>query len=587
MEKNRFKKLFNIEKIIIFCVLSFFLIFIGCKGKESPLNTQLESGQIIEELNRFMLINQDQSSKLLGYSFILFNDKGELWSAEGGFANIEKEIKFNKSTVINVGELSQQFTISGILKLYEENKIDIEKEVSFYLPEFFEDSSDRLKKIGNLKISTIIKSLTGYTSISPKSLKNYVFDKDLKSYLEKLNPIYAEDVKYTESPLFIDLLGLVIQKISGKDFSSFIDEEIFKPFMMISSTYSPEKKFKNVSLFYSIDPKIGEKIRLSSVIKANLNILSPSTSMRSSSGDLAGFYSLFLNGDSENKFLSRDTINYCFMPVYPGQLDMEGFETGLGWQLTNTDLGYAGKAPFFIGSFITHSVIVVLLPEKNIGIVCVANLSSPKYEDDLHQIAVNIMKKYIKLKFNIEPPSFVKPVEKKIPKNIGEKIAGFYFSEKGIMMLDVRGNELQLSYNGGYSAFYYDKNNIFKPIEENAYKEIEFIYPDKIALTFNTKARIVMQKLIKENYDSSFLPVTGIYKAQDIYTYPSSFMIKQYSNFYVIIADNAKEYLLVPIAKNEAKILCDKTFILYGKKLYIDDSGEIMLDNAKYSIMKK
>jgi hypothetical protein len=64
-------------------------------------------------------------------------------------------------------------------------------------------------------------------------------------------------------------------------------------------------------------------------------------------------------------------------------------------------------------------------------------------------------------------------------------------------------------------------------------------------------------------------------------------MIKQYSNFYVIITDDAKEHLLVPISKNEAKILCDKTSILYGKKLYIDESGEVMLDNAKYSIMKK
>jgi len=585
MKKNLHKNLMITERLFIIVFIFFLLIFTGCKEKEPLESIQREDDQIIDKLNK--LIDKDLPSKIAGYSFILFDDKGKLWSAEGGFANIEKGIKFDENTVIYTGEISQQVTISEILKLYEENKIDIEKEVSFYLPEFFEGGSDRLKKIGDLKISTIIKGLTGFASISPESLKNYRFDKDLKNYLEKSNQIYPENVKYTESPLFIDLLGLVIQKIGGKDFSSFMDYQIFIPNKMLSSSYSPDKKLKNVSLFYSSIIMPQDDSLRDSVIKGNLNILSPSTSMRSSTGDLARFYSLFIDEDPGNEFLSRNTINYCFTPVYQGQLDMEGFETGVGWKLTNTDLDYAGKVAYFTGSFLAHRVFIILLPDHNLGLVCACNAYSWEEKGDLYTLAVNILKEYIKMKFNIEPPSFAKPAEKQIPENIKKKISGFYFSDKGILMLDVKGNELHLSYKGGYSTFYYFKDNIFLPVEQNTYKEIEFIHPDRLILRFDTKAKLVMQKLITENYDSSFSPVTGIYKAQDMYAYPASFMIKQYSNFYVIITDDAKEHLLVPISKNEAKILCDKTSILYGKKLYIDESGEVMLDNAKYSIMKK
>ncbi|HNV44175.1 MAG TPA: hypothetical protein PKH20_05455, partial [Exilispira sp.] len=84
MKKNLHKNLMITERLFIIVFIFFLLIFTGCKEKEPLESIQREDDQIIDKLNK--LIDKDLPSKIAGYSFILFDDKGELWSAEGGFA---------------------------------------------------------------------------------------------------------------------------------------------------------------------------------------------------------------------------------------------------------------------------------------------------------------------------------------------------------------------------------------------------------------------------------------------------------------------------------------------------------------------
>ncbi len=579
------------KQIIICFFISIILISLfalsGCKISNKQANID---NKIKVELDK--MVDKDFAEKDWGYGFALFDKNGIIWSSFGGYSSNEKKIKFSKDTVIRIGELSQQFVFYATLKLIEENKVNLKDTISYYLPELKNTDSERLKKVGDLSIESIIKNTSGYLSNFPASCESYDFHKDLLDYLKNANQIYPQKVKYTESLPIIDLLGLVIEKVNKEDFAFYIEKAIFNPLKMKSSTYKIEKKLKNESLFYSKIP-----LPESSDSKKNdfvyntkdLKILSPSYSMRSSLSDLVKFYSILLNKKDNQKFISKDLVDLSFTPIFENQLNSEGFETGIGWHLTDFNLNYLGKVAYKIGSFLTHKVLVIILPDKDIGIVCAINKFNWGINEMIYSVAVNILKSYMDLKYNIKTKAFTEPAEKPIPEKFRSNIEGLYASQQGVLILKLDKNILNLYNNGSYSRFVYDSENKFVAKDYNQFKELQFHPEGKIVLNFNTGAKFLMQKIdFKKNYNLKNIKLNineGVYKTDDIYFFPYSFLIKKQEGFYLIVSDDSKECLIIPLSDNEIKVLCDINSIFYDKKIFLKDD-KIIINSKVYKLVK-
>lgn len=70
-----------------------------------------------------------------------------------GYSNLEHEIKINKNTRFNIASNAKQFTALCILKLVEQNKLNLEDDIRKYLPELYEGIQEKIA-ISNLLTHT-------------------------------------------------------------------------------------------------------------------------------------------------------------------------------------------------------------------------------------------------------------------------------------------------------------------------------------------------------------------------------------------------------------------------------------------------
>ena len=59
-----------------------------------------------------------------------------------GYADVENRLPCTSNSVHRIASISKSFTMAAVAKLWEEGKLDIDKPVQFYLPEFPEKEVD-------------------------------------------------------------------------------------------------------------------------------------------------------------------------------------------------------------------------------------------------------------------------------------------------------------------------------------------------------------------------------------------------------------------------------------------------------------
>lgn len=171
-----------------------------------------------------------------GLSLAIVRD-GRITKSQGyGFANLELKAPATKKTVYEIGSNTKQFTAAAIMILVEDGKIHLEDSIAKYFPAAPEAWHD-----------ITIRHLLSHTS----GIQNHVavphwldvFKTDLAF---ETSPTRDELLKmFFKLPLEFQpgdtwaydntgyyLLGLIIEKVSGKPYWQFLDERIFKPLGM-------------------------------------------------------------------------------------------------------------------------------------------------------------------------------------------------------------------------------------------------------------------------------------------------------------------------------------------------------------------
>jgi len=147
-----------------------------------------------------------------------------------GYADFKEKSKIDDSSIFQLASVSKQFTAASILILYEENKLDLDDKVIKYYPDF-----------PYTEVS--IRQLLNHTSGLPKYfwLAEHKWKEDhAPSNSEMMEMLSEHDVQrffspganfdYSNTGYFV--LASVVEKVSGKYFGDFVEDEIFKPLHM-------------------------------------------------------------------------------------------------------------------------------------------------------------------------------------------------------------------------------------------------------------------------------------------------------------------------------------------------------------------
>lgn len=164
---------------------------------------------------------------------ILVAKKGEIIFEEAyGKANRETNTLNTIDTKFGIGSVTKQFTAMLVMQLVADNQLKLEDTISKYLPYLPGDKGDHITIHQLLAHTSGLPHYNGLESIGV-SLKNFggtkFTPKELAELIGKTNLLYKPGTQFVYSSLGYDLLGAILEEVSGNSFAELLDNNIAKP----------------------------------------------------------------------------------------------------------------------------------------------------------------------------------------------------------------------------------------------------------------------------------------------------------------------------------------------------------------------
>ncbi len=334
------------------------------------------------------LVKEYIDKKWIAGATVLVAREGKIVYYKGlGYDDIDKKTSMKKDAICRIASQTKAITSVAVMILYEEGKILLDEPVSKYIPEFkdpkvldkFNPADTTYTTVPAKREITIRDLLThtsgiGYAQIGSKE-SNAIYYKagvvggigvdkivlgDKMKILGGLPLMHQPGEKWTYG-LNTDLLGYLIEVVSGMSLDEFFRKKIFEPLGMKDTYfYLPKGKRNRLATLYSEDStkhiiKDGETYELNGTMYVNYpnmngTYYSGGGGLSSTAYDYSIFMQMLLNGGEYNgkRILSRSSIRMMTSNQI-GDIDFGDDKFGLGFGIV-TEKG-AAKTPVSPGTF--------------------------------------------------------------------------------------------------------------------------------------------------------------------------------------------------------------------------------------------
>lgn len=174
-------------------------------------------------------------------TILIQNNSNIIFKKSYGLANFAFKIQNTPETKYKVASITKAFTAVLILQLYEAGKIDLEKSINTYLPDYIGNGGNRVTINNLLNMTSGLHNMDEGTSLDsvlkngiPQYQRPYTSEQMLVKYCS--DPVVNEPGKefdYNNADYII--LGKIIERISGKSFEKNLQERILQPLQMHNS----------------------------------------------------------------------------------------------------------------------------------------------------------------------------------------------------------------------------------------------------------------------------------------------------------------------------------------------------------------
>ncbi|MDC6390720.1 serine hydrolase [Maribacter sp. PR1] len=164
---------------------------------------------------------------------VLVAHEGEVLLKKGyGWANMEWDIPNAPNTKHRLGSITKQFTAMLILQLAAEGKLDLQAPISTYLPDYPKEKGAKITTHHLLTHSSGIPNYTSFPGFFEEESRNpYTPEEFVKKFQDKeLDFAPGSQYSYSNSGYF--LLGVLIEKLSGKSYEEMLHDNILTPLGM-------------------------------------------------------------------------------------------------------------------------------------------------------------------------------------------------------------------------------------------------------------------------------------------------------------------------------------------------------------------
>ncbi|MGN1341142.1 MAG: serine hydrolase domain-containing protein [Oscillospiraceae bacterium] len=216
-----------------------------------------------------------------GVNFLALKDGKEIAYCEYGFRDIEQQKPMTRDTIFRMYSSSKPITAAAVMLLVSRGLVDIAADISVYLPEFSDlhvnKDGRRIPAAGPITV----KHLLNMTSGLPYPEENTAGGRQCGTVFWQLdNRLYGDHPMTTEEfskliakndlcfdpgehfkyGVSADILGALIERVTGEKLSEFMQKELFEPLeMQDTGFYVPAGKLNRLAKAYDqVDGKLTE-----------------------------------------------------------------------------------------------------------------------------------------------------------------------------------------------------------------------------------------------------------------------------------------------------------------------------------------
>ena len=294
-------------------IVALFISFSVSFGFAAKDDRYAEEIQVIEDFVK----KEMKRLKLPSLSIAFYKDDF-FWKKSFGYADLEHKIPARPETRYRLASISKPITAVGILRLFQEGKLNLDDEVQKYVPYF-------PRKRWPVTIRHLLGHLSGishYRNYDEEGhFKTHFTTKDSIGVFKDWKLEHQPGTKYKYTTYGFNLLGAVIEGASGKPYAEYMRKNVWKPLGMNDTTMDTADDImtNRASGYQRIDGEVKncEFIDISSRFAGG--------GIRSTAADLINLS----KGLDEGKVLSMENqmMMYTSMVTKKGRVT----EYGMGW----------------------------------------------------------------------------------------------------------------------------------------------------------------------------------------------------------------------------------------------------------------
>ena len=198
----------------------------------------------------WMIEGKMEEQNIEGLSIAIIDDQKIVWSQGFGYADTANAIKATPETIYRTGSISKLFTDTLVMQLAEQGKLDIDKPLKRYLPNFAIKT-----RFPDANAITPRNIMTHHSGL-PSDVNNGMWTENPESFDQLVGLIKDEYVAYPPntilaySNLGITLLGSMLQEVTGDDFNIYAKQRLLNPLGMMDAYFSTALQGKLASKAY-------------------------------------------------------------------------------------------------------------------------------------------------------------------------------------------------------------------------------------------------------------------------------------------------------------------------------------------------
>ncbi len=337
----------------------------GCAGTvERPRG--LDAGRL-ERLEATVKADIDRA-RIPGVVMLVARDGQVVMNKALGMQDPQARVPMQTDSIFRIYSMTKPIVTLAAMILVEEGKLQLSDPVAQHAPEL-KDLKVGIEKGGTLELAPaarpptvqdLMRHTSGFTyGVFGKSMVKDLYtkndvdgsDHDNAEFVRKLAtvPLMYQPGSTWEYGRSTDVLGYVVERVSGQPLDRFLDERIFKPLgMKDTAFYATPDKHARLAEAFDQDPDT-KRAQQMLPVRSKPKYLAGGQGLVSTAGDYLRFAQMLLNGgELEGKrIVSRKTVEYMtsdHLGAVRGPAPGYGFGLGFAVRLADGQASIPGTA---------------------------------------------------------------------------------------------------------------------------------------------------------------------------------------------------------------------------------------------------